>query len=611
MGTIQKNKLMLSKNNIKLYGIFLGKDSFSNLSYQERHNKIYASFKNTITGENIIGITQSNVFNNMTIEQNSQKLYFHKEITYNDPYNYFTWQANDISNNYLLDVSVSDICYQILYNIDFNGNNSFGRNRNIDLYNYYKISYNDNNIELSNNLTFYITNNSSHSESEYFRIYDTPYNKSINVTISGEDISLSTPTIIYQQNLRENKDLSFVYKVSMSNENIVSQNPQNIIDEGNINILLLSDNYNIKVFDQLVTTTNTTKFILQMSDIFLNYLDLSYNVPSNTIAGGLIESSHNIITYTPDDDFLGIDNFTYYVSYKDQGNNSNFDISSEYATVTINVVKSASQSSQQSIRLFKYTYSKSHPLRGFCCKIERINNIYLNKYEYLYYENDILLGDSSGITIMGWLTPSQLPSGDELATIVSLLEMQPNPDSSYSMQNQIGVQLDSSGLLYFTAYDSSGLLTMYAKSKLNIDSAAHTPEFKVGTRQHFTIIVSNPLYVTNTNSTIIKFNINGNPNSTYTKNDIENNLTYSLSGNDITDVAFPKIIQRKFNTFGMGYSGGIEDIYLYNTIVPKVARDFIRNKEPCTCAPQNTTLSLDWNRLLKAPIITANQIPES
>ena len=184
MGTIQKNKLILSKNNIKLFGNFLGKDSSSNLSYEERNNKIYASFKNTTTGDNIIGITQSNVFNNMTIEQNSQKLYLHKKTTYNDPYNYFTWQANDISNNYLLDISVSDICHQLLYNVDFHGNNSIGSDRNIDLYDYYKISYNDNNIELSNNLIFYITNDSSHTELEYFRIYDTPYNKSINVTIS-------------------------------------------------------------------------------------------------------------------------------------------------------------------------------------------------------------------------------------------------------------------------------------------------------------------------------------------------------------------------------------------------------------------------------------------
>jgi hypothetical protein len=606
MTNTQQNKLILSKNTIKLYGPVLGQGSSSNLPYALHKNKIYATFKDTSGGDKLFGLTQSNLYNNMTMEQNSQKLILHKKNeSYNDPFEFITEKFDD-TYNYLFDVSVADICYQLLYNVK-NLNNDIITQRDIVLYNYYKTSYN--NFSENTDLSFYITNNSPAALTGKFRLYDTSLDLTNLNNISGEDISLSTSEIIYKRNVRENIDLSFIYKVKYAN-NI----DNTFIDEGTVNILYLSlaQNYMLKSFNQAITTREfkSTTFLLHIADIFLGYQDLSYNYTQQT-QYGFLSMNNNIITYIPYEDFLGIDTFSYYVSYQDPHGNSELDISSEMATVTIQVLNPVQPNIvYKSVRTsLKYIYKKSNPLKGFCCKVEKVNTISLKKLEYVYYGNDILMGsqDNSGITILGWLTPTQLPSGDQLASIFTSIDI--DPLENYTMQNQIGVQLDSSGALYFTAYDNSSQLIMYGKSDI---SKADTPAFQIGIRQHFSIVIKNPDKYPE-NEPILSIYIKGNLSAAYTYNQMQNFMTYSidvinvmLGVINITDVAFPNYVERKFNTFGMGYIGKIEDLYIYHKIIHSVGRKTIRNKKPCDCPPDIHYLSLDWNSLLKAPIKIAD-----
>ena len=73
------NKILITKKCIKLEGRFLGENA-NNHVLDPFNIKINVCFKTTINQsiENVIGLTQSNIYNNLTYKNNENKLFIQK-----------------------------------------------------------------------------------------------------------------------------------------------------------------------------------------------------------------------------------------------------------------------------------------------------------------------------------------------------------------------------------------------------------------------------------------------------------------------------------------------------------------------------------------------------
>jgi len=148
------NKILIQKNTIKLSGSFLSKPHVSDL-HKQPSNRIILAYKNK-SADSIFGITQSNVFHNITQKKNTttNKFLIHKTDTSfpcqtQAPQN-ITWP----SFTYLLE---SDISHHLLYNVTNEGKTWWKDVLySVNLYSYYADSYQS--PTLQPNTSFSITN---------------------------------------------------------------------------------------------------------------------------------------------------------------------------------------------------------------------------------------------------------------------------------------------------------------------------------------------------------------------------------------------------------------------------------------------------------------------
>lgn len=270
---MEENKIILNKNIIKLKGPVLGPKSSSKIPLDR--TKIYLSFKNKSSKDNIIGLTQSNIFNNFKVFNKENKIVVHDfDLPYTDPYSFFDKidiKTNIIglinSNHYLFDTDSSNN-YQLLYDIK---KYRYSIDvKHLDLYNFYKAGFNS--FQPNENIKFTITNNTSDALNKNFELYNNSVDYKNNANnIIGIDQELEYSSIIYKRLYAELGDMYFTYKATDKTTNT-------IIDGGNINILYLYGDYY-----PFVPTDKNNSIIILKNTIKLKgtFLGSEHPLPNN------------------------------------------------------------------------------------------------------------------------------------------------------------------------------------------------------------------------------------------------------------------------------------------------------------------------------------------
>lgn len=335
---INQNKIIIAKDKtIKLEGSFLGKGGELPITTRittrdDYKNYMYLSFKDTSNNANI-GLTQRNIYYNMTQYDHVGKLYIHP---YKDNKTCYDININ-MDNDYLLDISNDNISvtnpkyYISLYSVIYlKSNNEIF---DLDLFNYYKNSFNPPlNFSQSDDIiqslvTYYNTVSSfdivyppgghdtadntldnefgsfielSENDKIILHIDITDINAShdhdFNLSVSGDIIK----DRIYQHGL--NKILSFPY--SISNEDPTYGPSYNEVSQ--LDMLYISylkgGTYTAYIY---ATEHVPMNWVIETDKYFnIDLIDISYTIETRPRHGSL---SDGAIIYTGNKKFIGLD----------------------------------------------------------------------------------------------------------------------------------------------------------------------------------------------------------------------------------------------------------------------------------------------------------------
>lgn len=309
------NKILITKKCIKLQGTFLGENA-NNHVLDPCNIKINVCFKTTINQsiENIIGLTQSDIYNNLTYKNNENKLFIQKyksnPVTYSHNYPFSSYDTNYISEQSLLD-NASLSFYQILFNVDIYSNNLnqiknffrgfdlsyiYSSSYNLPYYSPSQLYYNIFNIDTSNNYILY-----NNSFNNYMNPDNSPYDISINNTLIEEIVKI-------------NQVLKFSYQI----KSITYDEPNN---NGVMSVLDLGDKIDINCIINTTMIENTVKniYLFDTSNNCLDNLKPYFNnrilpltcISPPTHGREIYNQLYKIVKYISKKDFIGLDHIIF------------------------------------------------------------------------------------------------------------------------------------------------------------------------------------------------------------------------------------------------------------------------------------------------------------
>lgn len=284
---INQNKIIIAKDKtIKLEGSFLGKGGELPITTRittrdDYKNYMYLSFKDTSNNANI-GLTQRNIYYNMTQYDHVGKLYIHP---YKDNKTCYDININ-MDNDYLLDISNDGISvinpkyYISLYSVIYlQSNNEIF---NLDLFNYYKESFVDSVV--SNDISLNIDIASIKARNPKY--FDLSKNNFI------------ITDIINNHGL--NRILSFQYTIKNQNSQKLYQ------EESQLDMLYISylkgGTYTAYIY---ATEHVPMNWVIETDKYFnIDLIDISYTIETRPRHGSLSDGD---VIYTGNKKFIGLD----------------------------------------------------------------------------------------------------------------------------------------------------------------------------------------------------------------------------------------------------------------------------------------------------------------
>lgn len=248
--TPQANRIIFQNKIMKFNGNFISREnplSIPSKSSDFYKNRIFISLRDISNSKNYIGLTKSNVYNNINIEAdkdnpNNKKIVFSKyNSIYSRKLKYYDYDFNitDISNNYLLESSNISGNFVHIYDFSKAGYCYYGTDQidmSLNIYNANKSKLIKQNIYVSDTSVNYYINYTTSD----LKIYDnsastcrdTPLYRNINNKILRN--------MLYVNSVKPKlTNIDFSYSIINKEKCNIPDNLNNILDSGSINIVYL------------------------------------------------------------------------------------------------------------------------------------------------------------------------------------------------------------------------------------------------------------------------------------------------------------------------------------------------------------------------------------